>query len=161
VGGLRGFVAYTYARQRLSESYGDASAPIVYERDDADESRHGVRLASTFAPCRWASLGLVHLYDSGRPYPAAPQAGNGGMSATRGTNPGRDINDPADDVTPPRLASNQRLDFQARVRAGAFLPVAADFYLDVLNAFNAMDFEGPRPQAAAGRWVRFGAELRY
>jgi hypothetical protein len=162
--GLRALAAYTYARQQLREDSGLRPGGFVIY-DDPDEVHHGVRLAGSYV-FPWASFALVYRHDSGQPgnYQPFPPVQNvwGDNRARRGINPGRDINDPGDDIVPPRRPAQSRFDLQVRVRPGHWLPFGMDLYLDVIDA-TGFFVKNTHPSEAfgLGHWVRLGTQLRY
>jgi hypothetical protein len=159
VGDLRGLLAYTYSHQDegVAQLPAAATGTAFYQRSDPDERRHGVRLVATYEVLDTVALGLLYAKDSGRSrVPNAFQSTNASFEGPRGINPGRDINDPADNSVE-REPSIQRLNLQVRLRLGQWLPFGADVYADVINALDAKD----TPVDFGGRWTRLGAELRY
>jgi hypothetical protein len=102
----------------------------------SDDHRHEIKLSSTYQFTPWLSTGLRYRYYSGTPYDRYYRNETTGqydvLRATRGINPGTNINDPNDDREA-RLPDLQ--DFNAQVRLNLFPVIGErlDLYVDVLN----------------------------
>jgi hypothetical protein len=160
LGGLRALLAYTYSQQEIGASVSSSfEGPAFYQAPDPNEQRHSVRVLGAWDIARIVSLGLVYTHDSGRPTTlVSPSIANPwGDRASRGVNPGTNLNDPGDDDQPTRYPATERLNLQARFRIGRWVPFGFDLYADLLNAFDQRSGGGDLD----GRWMRLGAELRY
>lgn len=163
LGALNGLLAYTYSQQQMVGLLPTGAVVSHFEYPDADEHRHSWRLLATYNLFDIGSVGVVYAYDSGRPFSRyfRPTAGAGydDLRARVGTNPGVDINNPADDFALSRLPSTQSLHLQARLRVGRWLPFGLDLFVDHMNALTE-DSRYGRAQVD-GRWTRLGIEFRY
>ena len=101
-----------------------------------DDSRHNVRMTSTYKWTKWLTTGLIYDYRSGRPYQRRYRnvitGGYEDYRARVGINPGSNINDPLDDREL-RLPDVQQLSMQIRTNWLPLIGYSFETYADILN----------------------------
>jgi hypothetical protein len=117
--------------------YGDILARNVYlEGPSPYDRRHEVRASAVYQVNKWFSTGIVYNYYSGSPYSRKflnQETGKFENYQSRvGTNPGTDVNDPADDREL-RLPDIQKLNLQARAVLLPLLNINLEVFADVIN----------------------------
>ncbi|HEY0714608.1 MAG TPA: hypothetical protein VGF45_18130 [Polyangia bacterium] len=121
--------------------------------DPAADRPHAVRAIAQYAPGFWGSVGVFYAYESGLPYRYLFEAGGPRLTPRRlpvGRGPGRDLNDPNDDVDL-RLPGLHQLNLQARFKLPRWGSSEVALFADVVNALN-----GGRPTAVDERANNFG-----
>jgi hypothetical protein len=102
-----------------------------------DDHRHEVKGSLSFQATPWLSFGSRTTYTSGQPYDRLFRNDETGTfevyRATRGINPGANINDPADDREL-RLPDQLEVNLQGRLNLMPLIGKRLDLYVDVLNA---------------------------
>jgi hypothetical protein len=172
----RFLLAYTWSRLEstlnlsAANSWGDIpgrAGPIVGY--DPDDRRHSFRALGSYDVFGFASIAAVYAFDTGQPYDRLfynPEVGGYDLyKATRGINPGANVNDPADDRAL-RSPSRQHLNLQLRVRLKRLTGIDLDLYGDAFEllvtrpnrAADTSDFGTP-PEAP--RFYRLGVAYRY
>jgi hypothetical protein len=93
-----------------------------------------------FQATKWLSAGIRYSFQSGFPYNRYFRndvtGSNENLRSQTGTNPGTNLNDPADDRD---LRTPDRMELNAQIRV-SMLPLIGhklDFYVDALNIMNA------------------------
>jgi hypothetical protein len=101
-----------------------------------DDHRHAIKGSLGYQATPWLSFGSRTTYTSGFPYDRLfrnPEtAAYDVYRATRGVNPGTNINDPYDDRDL-RLPDQLEVNVQTRINLLPFIGRQLDFYVDVLN----------------------------
>ena len=101
-----------------------------------DDQRHAIKASLAYQATRWLSFGSRTFYTSGFPYDRLFRNAETNTfdvyRATRGINPGTNINDPGDDRDL-RLPDRLEVNLQTRVNLLPLLGRQLDFYVDVLN----------------------------
>ncbi len=143
-GALNMTAAYTWSKitgsvlDTTNNEYGNIYPRDVYLLDAPllDDTRHTIRAQATYRVNRWLSGGLIWRYVSGSPYRRLFRNDQTGafenLQASRGTNPGANINDPTDD-RPIRLPDQTILNLQVRVNLKPVTGVNVEGFVDVLN----------------------------
>jgi len=145
-GTVRTYVSYTLSDLKgtvfdgSSNPFGDIPGRDVFLNGPLpDDRRHDLKMSATWSATRWLSMGMRYQYGSGFPYNRLfrNEATNAfeNYRATRGINPGNNINDPNDDRAL-RYPDRQELNLQVRVSLLPILGHALDFYADALNILN-------------------------
>jgi hypothetical protein len=143
-GALKINAGYTLAYLRgtvldgINNPYGDIGPRDIYlDSFLVDDSRHNIRLTSTYAWTRWLTTGVLYDYKSGRPYLRrffnTWTLAYEDYRARAGINPGTNLNDPSDDRES-RLPDIQQLNIQVRVNWRPLIGIDLETYADVLNA---------------------------
>lgn len=100
------------------------------------DNRHQIKATMNYQATQWMLLGVKYGYNSGRPYSRLFRNIETGSfedyRARRGTNPGANINDPADDREL-RLPDIQDLGVQVRFNLRPLIGQRVEFYVDILN----------------------------
>jgi hypothetical protein len=133
-----------------------------------DDRRHDIKASATWAATRWLSFGLRYQYGSGFPYNRLYRNEVTGQydnyRATRGVNPGNNINDPNDDRAL-RYPDVQEFNVQARVNLLPLTGQQLDLYVDALNVLGLRTVtgygqnEGQNFGAETGRLAPFRMRL--
>jgi hypothetical protein len=101
-----------------------------------DDSRHNIRLTSTYQWTNWLSSGFLYDYRSGRPYSRiyynSTLATPADYRAPVGINPGGNVNDPNDDREL-RLPDLQEFGVQFRANLEPLTGLGFETYVDVMN----------------------------
>jgi hypothetical protein len=145
-GRVRSYVSYTLSQLRgtvyngASNPWGDIPGRDVYlDGPLPDDRLHDLKVSATFAVASWLSLGMRYNFSTGFPYERLYRNEVTGSyedrRAVRGTDPGRNINDPGDDREL-RLPAVQELNLQARLGLQPLIGHKLDFYADALNILN-------------------------
>jgi hypothetical protein len=180
-GRLRSRVTYTWSRldgtvwNDLNNPWGDVPGRDVYlEGPLPDDHRHEVKTNLVYSATGWLSLGLMYNYYSGTPHSRLYYndftKGFSDYRAAIGTNPGANVNDPADD-RPLRLPDQHDLSAQVRVSLLPFLGQRLELYANVLNVLglrtttsvvqnDTADFGTQSGRMAPFR-IRLGLNYRY
>jgi hypothetical protein len=121
----------------MNNPYGDIGPRDLFlEGYLADDSRHNIRMTSTYQWTRWLSTGVLYDYRSGRPYQRRfRNPVTGGFDDYRarvGINPGNNVNDPTDDREL-RLPDIQDLSVQFRANWLPLTGINLETYVDVMN----------------------------
>ncbi len=121
----------------MGNPYGDITGRDLFLNGYlVDDSRHNIRMTSTYQWSRWLSTGVLYDYKSGRPYQRLYRnTVTGGFEDYRarvGINPGNNLNDPLDDREL-RLPDIQELGVQFRANLASILGVQLETYADVMN----------------------------
>ena len=139
-----------------------------------DDHRHAIKAALTYQASRWLSFGTRTNYTSGFPYDRlfrnAETSTFDVYRATRGINPGANLNDPGDDRDL-RLPDQMEVNVQTRVNLLPLIGRRLDLYVDVLNLLalrtatgyatnDGQDFGIARTWMAPFR-IRLGMNFRY
>jgi hypothetical protein len=102
-----------------------------------DDHRHEVKGSLSFQATTWLSFGSRTTYTSGQPTERLFRNDETGTydvyRATRGINPGANVNDPGDDRQL-RLPDQFELNLQGRLNLLPLIGKRLDLYVDVLNA---------------------------
>jgi hypothetical protein len=139
-----------------------------------DDHRHELKLNGRFQASAWLSMGARYTYTSGQPYNRLFRNDVTGayenFNAPVGTNPGPNVNDPADDRQQ-RLPDVQTLGAQVAFNLEPFIGQHLETYIDVLNVLNTRtvtavtENDGPSFGQSTARMapfhIRFGARWRY
>ena len=139
-----------------------------------DDSRHMLRVQSTYMITKWLSSGFIWRYSSGRPYRRRFRNDVlGSFSDYRarvGVNPSANINDPSDD-RPLRLPDQMSAALQLRANFRQLTGVNAEAFCGVLNILalrtttSVDEQDGPLFGTARGRMspltLRIGFRYRY
>jgi hypothetical protein len=117
--------------------YGDIPARDIFlDGYLPDDHRHEVKATVSYQATEWFSLGTRTTYLSGQPYDRLFRNDETAVydlyRATRGVNPGVNVNDPADDRAL-RLPDQLEVNVQARLNLLPFIGKRLDLYVDVLN----------------------------
>jgi hypothetical protein len=139
-----------------------------------DDHRHEVKISMSVQATQWLSFGSRTTYTSGQPYDRLFRNDETGSydvyRATRGINPGANVNDPADDRQL-RLPDQLELNLQGRVNLLPLIGKRLELYVDVLNALalrtvtgvgsnDGTDFNVERAWMDPFR-IRLGLNFRY
>jgi hypothetical protein len=158
-----------------TNEYGDIPGRNVYLNGPSPyDRRHEMRASAVWQVNPWLSTGLVYNYYSGSPYSRKfYNAETGKFEDYRsrvGTNPGTDLNDPADDRDL-RLPDIQKLNLQVRAMLLPLLNVNLEVFADVINVLAVRTTtavyveDGPnfgQPSARLDPFrVRLGLRYRY
>jgi hypothetical protein len=142
-GRLKARLSYTWSKltgtvwNGINNLYGDIPGRDVYTNGYLpDDHRHEVKLAANFQATSWLSFGTRTTYLSGQIYDRFFRNDETSAyelyRATRGINPGTNINDPSDDRAL-RLPDQLEMNVQARVNLLPLIGQHLDLYVDVLN----------------------------
>jgi hypothetical protein len=170
-GAFKFLLAYTLSRHQVTipfDNSRDSPSSLTFTGDMSDDHRHSIRALGSYDLAGYASLGAIYSFDTGVPLQRLFRVGaigaNENLRAQAGTNPGSNLNDPADD-RPTRTPDVSRLNLQLRARGQRLLHVDLDLYVDLLDllsspkTYYANDSFSTITQG--GRWVRAGLEYRY
>jgi hypothetical protein len=139
-----------------------------------DDHRHAIKATVGYQATRWLSFGSRTTYTSGFPYERVyrnPETNAYDVyRATRGIDPGNNINDPNDDRAL-RLPDQMQVNIQARANLMPLIGRQLDLYVDFLNLLalrtptalgtnDGQDFGVPRTWQAPMR-IRLGLNFRY
>jgi hypothetical protein len=158
-GALKVNVGYTMSflkgniLEGMGNAYGDIPARDLFlDGYLVDDSRHNIRMTSTYTWTKWLSTGVLYDYRSGRPYQRyyrnATTGGFEDLRARVGINPGTNINDPSDDREL-RLPDIQELGVQFRANWLPLTGLGIETYVDVMNILalrthtNVVQVDGP------------------
>jgi hypothetical protein len=139
-----------------------------------EDRRHEVRAALSLQATSWLSTGFMYTYTSGGPYSRKYRNDVTGRyddyRAAAGVDPGRNINDPADDREL-RLPDQQLLNLQLRANLKAMVRADVELWLDVFNVLSlrtstdVVNEDGPAFGLSASRLdpmsLRLGVQYRY
>jgi hypothetical protein len=180
-GRLRTYASYTLSQLRgtvfngHNNPWGDIPGRNVFlDGPGADDRLHDLKLSANWSVTNYLSFGFRYNFYTGGPYERLFR--NPGLNAyeerraVRGTNPGTNLNDPADDR---ELRYPAVQDVNAHVRL-SMLPLIGhrlDFYVDALNIMNlrtvtaygqnqGQNFGNETGWLAPFR-VRFGLDYKY
>ncbi len=142
--------------------------PSPYDR------RHEIRGSAVYQANSWFSTGVVYNYYSGQPYSRKFFNSETGRfedyKARVGTDPGQNINDPADDRDL-RMPDIQKLNLQFRASLLPLYGVNLDLFADIINVLAlrtttaVFQEDGPNFGQTSGRLdpfrVRLGMRYRY
>jgi hypothetical protein len=142
-GRFKARVSYTWSKLRgtvangINNNFGDIAGRDVYTDGYLpDDHRHEVKASLNLQATPWLSFGSRTTYISGQIYERLyrnDETGNYDLyRATRGINPGANINDPADDREL-RLPDQLEVNVQARVNLLPLIGKRLDLYVDFLN----------------------------
>jgi hypothetical protein len=142
-GRLKARLSYTYSVLQgtvnggINNAWGDIAGRDVYlDGPLGDDHRHEVKATLGFQATSWLSLGTRTTYISGTPYDRFFRNDEtstfDALRGTRGTNPGSNINDPADDREL-RLPDQFEVNLQTRINLLPLLGHQLDLYVDALN----------------------------
>jgi hypothetical protein len=142
-GRLKSRATYTWSRLRgtvfnsSNNPWGDIPGRDIYlDGMLPDDHPHEIKIILSYQATPWLSFGTRTTYMSGMPYERLfrndETAAFDQYRARRGTNPGANINDPADDREL-RLPDQLEANFQARFNLMPLLGQRLDLYADVLN----------------------------
>jgi hypothetical protein len=142
-GALKVNVGYTLSflkgnvLEGMGNAYGDIAARDLFLNGYlVDDSRHNIRMTTTYQWTKWLSTGALYDYRSGRPYQRLfRNVVTGGFEDYRarvGINPGTNLNDPTDDRAL-RLPDIQELGIQFRANWAPLIKVGLETYVDVMN----------------------------
>jgi hypothetical protein len=142
-GRLKSRLSYTWAKLAgtvqgsASNPYGDIPGRDIFlDGYLPDDHRHEVKATVSFQATQWLSFGTRTIYTSGQPYDRLfrndETTSYEVYRATRGINPGTNVNDPADDRAL-RLPDQLEVNVQTRVNLLPLIGKRLDFYVDVLN----------------------------
>ncbi len=130
--------SYTWSKlDGVHDDYGDNPGQDVYLYGPlGDDHRHEIKALARFQYTSWLSSGLRYSLMSGMPYNRRFRnlVTNefDDHRARLGSNPGTDINDPADDRDL-RLPDQQSVNLQTRLDLKPLIGQQLEFYVDVLN----------------------------
>jgi hypothetical protein len=139
-----------------------------------DDHRHAIKAALTYQATRWLSFGSRTSYTSGFPYDRLFRNAETNTfdvyRATRGINPGNNLNDAGDDREL-RLPDRMEVNVQTRFNLLPLIGRRLDLYVDVLNLLalrtatgyatnDGQDFGVARTWMAPFR-IRLGMNFRY
>jgi hypothetical protein len=181
-GRFKANVSYTWSKLRgtvaggTGNAWGDIPGRDVFLVDTylPDDNRHAIKAAVAYQATRWLSFGSRTTYQSGFPYDHLyrnPEtSGFDVYRASRGIDPGNNINDPNDDRAL-RLPDRMEMNLQARVNLMPLIGRQLDLYADFLNLLalrtatavgtsDGQDFGVQRSWLAPMR-VRLGLNFRY
>jgi hypothetical protein len=145
-GRLKTYVSYTLSRltgnvfDDASNPWGDIPGRDVYLNGPGlDDHTHDIKVSGQLSATSWLSFGMRYNFQSGFPYQRLFRNDVTGsyenLRATRGINPGGNLNDPTDD-RPLRMPDRQELNLQVRVSLLPLIGQRLDFYCDALNIMN-------------------------
>jgi hypothetical protein len=166
-GAFRLLAAYTYSPDGGTSQL-QSSAPGRYFFSTGAERPHSLRAMLSY-DLNDAALGLIYTLDSGAPltrlFRNSVNSDNPNVRAPVGTNPGSNLNDPADD-RPTRLPVVKRTNLQGRLRGRRLIGLDLDLYVDIINLFDRRQFAiDPATLSVIGpgekRWTRLGLEYHY
>jgi hypothetical protein len=151
-GRLRSYLSYTLSQLHgtvhngSSNSWGDIPGRDIYlDGPLPDDRMHDLKLSGTYALASWLSFGMRYNFYTGSPYDRyfrnSVTNSYENLRATRGTNPGNNINDPADDRQL-RLPTVQELNFQVRLSMLPLIGHRLDLYADAMNVMNLRTVTG-------------------
>jgi hypothetical protein len=141
----------------------------------ADDHRHEIKTTAVYQLTDWLTTGVRYDYYSGRPYNRLFRNDVTGtfedFRATRGTNPGANVNDPGDD-RPLRLPDTQSLNLSLRLNWLPLIGHRLETYIDILNVLalrtttGVVEQDGPAWGSPTGSrmaplQVRLGVNFRY
>jgi hypothetical protein len=146
-GRVKTYVSYTLSRldgtvfNGASNPWGDIPGRDPYLQGPlGDDHRHDVKASMQYAITPWLSMGARYSFLTGFPYDRLFRNDVTGSyenyRATRGTNPGRNVNDPSDDREL-RLPARQELNVQLRLNLQPLIGHRLDLYVDALNILNS------------------------
>ncbi len=137
-------MSYTWSQLNGTVTGGGSNTPFndIPGRDVylsgplADDHRHEIKAMAVLQATQWLMFGVRYSYYSGLPYSRLyrnVETGNfEDYRATRGTNPGSNINDPGDDRAL-RLPDMQDLGLQSRINLRPLIGQRIEFFVDLLN----------------------------
>jgi hypothetical protein len=136
-------ISYTWSKLRgtvaggTSNAYGDIPGRDVYvDGYLPDDHRHEVKVSANLQATPWLSFGTRTTYISGLVYDRFFRNDETGSyevyRATRGINPGNNLNDPADDREL-RLPDQLEVNLQVRLNLLPLIGKRLDLYVDILN----------------------------
>jgi hypothetical protein len=131
--------AYTWSKLYGADGgYGDNPAQDIYLWGPLDnDHRHEIKMLALYQLLPWLSTGIRYDYHSGMPYNRFfrndVNSDFTDYRARLGTNPGTNINDPADDRAL-RLPDVQSFNVQVRANLMPLIKQRLELYVDVLNA---------------------------
>jgi hypothetical protein len=120
-----------------SNAIGDIPGRDVYASGYlSDDHRHEVKISLSYQATTWLSFGSRTTYTSGQPYDRFFRNDETSSydlyRATRGINPGTNVNDPGDDRYL-RLPDQLEVNLQSRVSLQPLTGQKIEFYVDVMN----------------------------
>jgi hypothetical protein len=145
-GRFKTYVSYTLSRlsgtvfDDSSNPWGDIAGRDVYLNGPGlDDHTHDIKVSGQLSATNWLSFGMRYNFASGFPYQRLFRNDVTGayenLRATRGINPGGNLNDPGDD-RPLRMPDRQELNVQVRISMLPLIGHRLDFYVDALNILN-------------------------
>jgi hypothetical protein len=175
------YLSYTISQLRgtvfngASNAWGDIPGRDVYlDGPLPDDRLHDFKASGTYSVTNWLSMGVRYTFASGFPYDrlfrndVTNQYEN--RRSLRGTNPGANLNDPADDRSL-RLPEVQELNVQARLNLAPLIGHKLSLYADALNIMNLRTVTGYGANDGANFGVensflapfrvRFGLDYKY
>ena len=143
---VKSYLSYTLSDLRgtvfdgASNPWGDIPGRDVYlDGPLSDDHRHDIKATMVWTATRWLSFGARYQYTSGFPYNRLFRNEVTNMyenyRATRGVNPGNNLNDPADDREL-RLPDRQDMNLQVRVNLQPLIGHNMQLAVDMLNILN-------------------------
>jgi len=145
-GRLKTYVSYTLSRlygnvfDDSNNPFGDIPGRNVYLNGPSlDDHTHDIKMSAQFSATNWLSFGMRYQFQSGGPYQRFFRndvtSSYENLRATRGINPGANLNDPTDD-RPLRKPDIQDVNLQVRLSMLPLIGHRLDFYVDALNILN-------------------------